>query len=521
MSVCTFHGLTGISEPGLRVWRPGAASGEELVPLAELDPAGRWINFRCRLESERPGPLLFLLYQRATPAPRRGKAEADTFTREMPRDAAGRFLDEVWFAQGASRVLDHDPSALAGLDSVRVHLITGARYERGKLYAWGPYELEGRQYEAAGADDLGPFFDVPLDGDRRTWFLFKFQTANGDFEPDQANRLWTAHDGQEVWTVQEAPQLVRSRPTLEPLVVHFRQEIGADHPPLLHVWKDHSSYAEDVEGVLERDGWYRHQVKVWTGFPYRCQFWNPTLSEHRRWEHQECVREVKVEGPEERWTLEGDAHWFDHLPRADRRIIAEIACSPPSCDLTEPTGAGVWINRARGWLHQRVDAKREGGCSQFEFDTYPDVPTSLRLEGEGIVEELDRHVVTVPRSVESLKCYLVVEREGTLTERPPENLFADPGFEIKRPGVTRENGRLRFVVAAPQASRVRLVTDEDHGLPLTIDMHSTRDGSFWWTEIDEKDIQEVKADGEESDGRWRYRIILDEEKKPVTVPSSS
>ena len=104
---------------------------------------------------------------------------------------------------------------------------------------------------------------------------------------------------------------------------------------------------------------------------------------------------------------------------------------------------------------------------------------------------------------------------------PPDDLFADPAFEIKRPGVTRENGRLRFVVTAPQASRVRLVTDTDHGLARTIDMHSTRDGSFWWTEVDEKEIQHAKADGEESDGRWRYRIFLDEEKQPVTVAAAS
>jgi L-cysteine/cystine lyase len=35
---------------------------------------------------------------------------------------------------------------------------------------------------------------------------------------------------------------------------------------------------------------------------------------------------------------------------------------------------------------------------------------------------------------------------------------------------------MRFVISAPQASRVRLVTSEDHGLPATIDMHSTTDG---------------------------------------------
>ena len=102
--------------------------------------------------------MLFLLYQRATPAPQRGKAEADSFTREMPRDSAGRFLDEVYFVQGASRVLDHDPTVLAGLDSVRIHLITGSRYQRGKLYVWGPYELEGQHYEATGEDELGPVF---------------------------------------------------------------------------------------------------------------------------------------------------------------------------------------------------------------------------------------------------------------------------------------------------------------------------------------------------------------------------
>ena len=167
-----------------------------------------------------------------------------------------------------------------------------------------------------------------------------------------------SRDGGEVWTVPEAPQLVSERPKLEPLVVHFRQEIGPEHAPMMHVWKDHSSYAEDVEGVLDRDGWYRHEVKLWTGFPYRCQFWNPTLTEHRRWEHEECVREVKIEGPEERWTLEGDAHWFDHQPRPDRRVIAEIAwLHRRNSRLTEPTAAGVWINRARGWLHPRVDAK--------------------------------------------------------------------------------------------------------------------------------------------------------------------
>ena len=123
--------------------------------------------------------------------------EQDVHNRRLPRGIEYRFPDEVWLVQGTNRVLTEDPFAAAE-DELVVHLVTARKYREGALFAWTPGGA-GQPHSAAGEDEHGPVFRIPLAGRNRHLLAFKFVDREGRFEPDYANRLWCAQDGPEVW----------------------------------------------------------------------------------------------------------------------------------------------------------------------------------------------------------------------------------------------------------------------------------------------------------------------------------
>ena len=181
--------------------------------------------------------------------------EKDSHQRKVPRNAAGALADEVWFAQDAQRVLISDPLQRS-LSALKVHVISQTRYRPSQLFLWDPIRGIERRISQAGEDNLGPIFDLNLAADERSFFLFKFiRRVDGDFtgfEPDFANRLWSAEDGSEIWTHSDAAEITSAVPQKRKLLVHFRQELA--QRPQLHYWQDNSDFSEDIDGSVDPSG---------------------------------------------------------------------------------------------------------------------------------------------------------------------------------------------------------------------------------------------------------------------------
>jgi len=52
-------------------------------------------------------------------------------------------------------------------------------------------------------------------------FLFKFVTADGKHEPEQANRLWPSHDGAELWVHSESAPIGARPPIKQTVAVRY------------------------------------------------------------------------------------------------------------------------------------------------------------------------------------------------------------------------------------------------------------------------------------------------------------
>ena len=191
--------------------------------------------------------------------------------------------EEVWFGQGAQRVLTSDPLGRSAL-ALKVHLISQRRYRPSQLLLWDPVRKVERRVAQAGEDNLGPFFDLSLGPDEQSFFHFRFiRRVGGEFtgiEPDFANRLWSAQDGEEIWTHGDAAELASALPEKKKLFVHFRQELS--QPAQLHYWQDNSDFSADVIGTLEPSGWTTYEAALYTGLGTACSFAIPEPSRNGR-----------------------------------------------------------------------------------------------------------------------------------------------------------------------------------------------------------------------------------------------
>lgn len=266
----TFHFRTGISDPGLHVWREGTSMKLDLRP-SEPPGGDGWVRFSYDFETSIPNRVRFMLFEfDATGSP--GTFEKDDHQRELPH-AAARFPDAVWCSQGTARVLLADPRA-AELNKLKIHLLSQRRYRPSEIFLWGAPGQPSRRVAAAGTDTLGPYFDVPLNGSEKSHFNFKFvgQDEQGQlnrFEPDAANRLWSSADGPEIWVHSEAAAISTAVPEKKTLRIHFMQGLASS--PQMHLWAENGEYAVDVAGTVDDSGWTAHETQIYTHLP----LWDP------------------------------------------------------------------------------------------------------------------------------------------------------------------------------------------------------------------------------------------------------
>ncbi len=495
-----FFAYTSFPQPGLHLWREG--TNLKLYLRAENDTsAPGWAQFEYEFEPGNLEAVRFMLFNfdaHGNPA----SWEPNDHQRTLPRRAE-EYAKEVWFAQGAARVLQHDPRALTH-SRVRVHLISKTRFRPSELFIWDGVAGTSRRIELDEMDELGPVFEIPLQNQERSFFNFKFvrrDPATGAisiYEPDVANRLWVAGDGPEIWTHSEAAETSPAVPELKLLRVHLRQALPES--PVMHLWQENSEFTTDLVPMAIADDWVTFQTTIYTRLNYGLQFHNPALPNARQWEHPEAMRRVRIEADEEFWTLEGDRALFRSEPKRDRQVKLTIAVKPPFSRLQGQLFAHIWVNRARGPMLADVTVSPSG---EVAFKTFPEVVTSIRFRDEsGRWETVERHALRALPSAGAFEQYLVLDRAPLLVDPPPANLFSDPPFTIKRPGAYEENGEIHFVVHAPNAARVDL---EGEWTAAPMPMSCTRDGTYWWARI----AKQTVLSGSEYHGR-KYRYLFNE-----------
>lgn len=486
-----FHAWIDEALPRLHLWRQMAAGrGAEF----EFDRLPNGIDgdglqlFEVELDHQIHEPIGFTLFFGER---EHARWEDASHNRRLPRLAQYRFPADVWFVHGVRRVLLQNPFA-AAFGGVRIHVITARKYRDGRLYAWLPGEA-GRFVDAAGSEPDGIYFDVPLSGSQRHLCAFKFVTRDGTFEVDASNRLWSAHDGGEVWTHADTDAVVTQVPERRTLTVHLLHGDGLGGAPSMHVWGAASDFVSDVPGTAAAAGeWRFTQPGLYTGHEYRFGFVQPATSDAAAvWEHSEAERRVVPQPSQdvECWTLEGDHELYGQPPVRDRDIAIEVVEGPPSSLLGAPLVLDVWANRARGFLQRGVAADVHG---RYAFTTYPEIVTSFRFRSPDAHEALERHTYKVPADASgTTELFAVLERHDPLPQRPPTPLFRDPpsGDWIARPGAWRHGDAIRFAVHAPTAARVQVIGEWTDWRARPVPMQSTNDGAYWWGEVPVADIR--------------------------------
>ena len=511
-----FHVLAQLEGLGLRLFRDLAetAPAEFAYDAIDIGVDERGLReFQANLDHQLHERVHAQLRDRAS-----GRSERHEHVRTLPRASGYCFPDDLWLVEGANRVLVHDPFEHE-LDWARIHLASASRYRHGQLYLWIPGQ-DGRFLPASGMGEQGPYFDVPLNGRERHLFLFKFVNEHGAFEPDFANRLWTASDGPEVWVNSHSSSVHRAASRSRELSIHLCDH-GAPGLPSLHLWQEDSDYVIDVEGEREARGCVRFETRLFTERRYEFLFKNTELSPI--WEHDEARRNIFLRGASEIWTIDGDGNprklgdegvWtlegdhevFGSRPEPSRILRLEVAARAPGCGIEQPETVDVWINRARFPLHRGLEPGSDG---IFEIRTYDEVVTSFRFHAGPTSEQCERHFVKLSAAdpAPALR-YVVLGRADTLTRPPPRDSFEDPPFTIERPGVWLADGVLRIAVHCPTAASVELVGEWTNWQERPIPLRSTRDGSYFWGELSTSEI--LRSLGRTTLHGTHYKLLLNQ-----------
>ena len=479
---------TARKNPGLHVWRAGTNLAVDLRPVGGSSAgasrqAGEWVAFEYDFEPLMPQPVGMMLFDFDEQG-RPGNWERHE--RFFERDAAGNFPEGVWFTEGTSRVLLKDPRAATQI-RLKVHLISQARYRPSELFLWVPgsgWSRRVRMEPNPNYDALGPVFDFALEPQERSFFNLKFVRKEGDafsaFEPDFANRLWSADDGAEIWTHSEAAEITPSQPARKRLTVHFRQEFTAR--PELHLWQLNSDYITDLSAAAEENGWWKFETQLYTNMRYGFLARNDELGANE-WEHREAARELQIRTDRSIWALEGSRVTFSHEPRADAEANLTVAVRPPFSQLAGDLTAEVRVDRARETLWD-VPVQANGSVL---IQGYRNVRTVVRFrDAHGRIEQIEGHPIVLGDTRQQR--FVVLERPPLLENSPPPGFFEDPPFPIRRPGAYEESGFVHFVLHAPAASRMDLVAEWTNWRQQAVAMKSTRDGAYWWARIRKSEL---------------------------------
>jgi 1,4-alpha-glucan branching enzyme len=488
------------THPGLHVWH-----NNNILYHSSGEPSERagWWRFTFDLPRHQTIQMKLFAYNEALSADI--SWEEDAFNRSIVVSSGEELPSEVWFLEGSPRILFTDPFA-ACYRKLNIHLITKTKYIDGKLYGWTPEKDVSFPVEKDGIDDDGwPVFTLDLDPQTEHAFNFKFFGADGREEPQAANRTWCSADGAEVWTHSETPFITASKPLPRRLCLH----VLASSPVSslrLHIWQDGEGYEEKIDGTSEQDGWLEF-VKdgLFSHIPYGLMLVSGT-ADSIRWEHEDARRWIVLEDSGEYWILEGDPSLFSVRPQCKQKFQVVIGNRDPRCRVREPDTLEVRINKAAFPYDASV---QKISADRWEFVTWPQIITSFRFGAEGQWESVTHVVKSAEEYEDRVTIFVVLDRAPCLAAPPPEDLFADPPFLLKRPGVTEADGSLHFVLHAPWCSRVRLWgewMDDSEQLP---DLRSTCDGTYWWIRIPVADItaglsREFKKDYHGA----RYHFVL-------------
>jgi len=514
----TFHVLTGLNLPQLHIWRDRTAdaSAQHAYDLdgQGLDADGLWL-FSTNLDHQLHEPARALLHLAE-------KWEQDIHRKDLPRGVNYVFPPDLWFAEGAKRVLTRNPFDAAE-DGVRIHLVTGDvvsadRYLDGKVLIWssdGKRLVEHPTKEASGV-----VFDVPLADRDRNLFLFKFVDTDGTYESDEANRLWCSQDGGEIWVLPESSSIRYHRPMERSLVVYLKR---FDEPtmPVMRIWHKSLVRESDVTGTREADGWVRFEFPLYTEFTYEFLFHNPERATSP-WENKEANRNVylasdgsawtidgdgkhRLLGNNGVWTLEGDHELFGEEPAAAKLVTLECCAQDPLSGLGGPLVLDVWINRARSLLHRDLEPDAAG---RWTFSTFPNVVTSFVFRSADAKEPIERHCLKVGQDEGSpAQRFVVIGRADLLVRRTVSDLFSPP-FTIERPGTWIADGFVRFAVHCPTAACVEVIGEWNGWEDRPLTMRSTRDGTYWWGQVPVDDI--IAAVGRPSVHGTLYKFRLNQ-----------
>ncbi len=475
----TIWANTSRQNPGLHLWRAETPLALNLRPNAPAQNG--WIPFEYDFEPLNPEPIGMMLFDFDANGDR---TNWESNRRFVERDAGGVIPNEVWFTEGTSRALYQDPKT-AQQNTLKVHLISLGRYRPSELYLWIPGSGWSRrvpmrpQYGA-----LGPDFEITLQPPERSFFNFKFIRKENSadfnrFEPDYANRIWNARDGGEVWTHSEAAEITTSVPARKKLTVHFRQELTA--APEMHVWQLNSDYAADVPSAAEQNGWWRFETEFYTNMRYGLLFRNRTSP--NEWENRAATRELQISSDTQIWTLEGSSVRFAAPPEPNVSAKLTVAIRPPFSNLGSNLTAEIRVDHARELFCE--EAVQPDGTVLIHC--FPSVRTVVRFrDDQGRTEEIDGHPIVLGNA--QLQKYAVLERPPLLDKRPPQDLFKDPPFNIQRPGAYEANHVVHFVLHAPDAARIDFMAEWTQWTQQAVPMHSTRDGTYWWTQIPRADL---------------------------------
>lgn len=496
------HVLTGITQPRLHIWRDrtGNSTSRLAYDVESLEKDGNGLRiFTTSLDNQLHEQAHAMLHY---------EKDCDVWEKEdhiktFPRRRNYRFPQDVWCAEGANRMLTENPFNRS-LTRVTIHLITAKRYRNGKLFIWG--HSDGYFHEPipqAGEDEYGPYFTVNLQGNYRHLFLFKFMSADNEFEPDYANRVWSAHDGSEIWVHSRSAAISKKAPKMRTINIHvldFRSDSATTN---LHLWQDDADFSTTIEnGTPEGQGWIKFTTPpLYTERSYGFMLHQPGFD--WPWEHEEAKRNLILkdagiwtlggEGIEKKignsdvWTMEGDHHLFGNRPQATKKIIIEEVERAPGCGLdNNQLALHVWINRARSPLKTMLDHRSDG---RWSFETYPDVVTSFKFRSGEVFENIDRHTFKFSASgTHEAHMFVVVGRADPLRQLPVLPLFDDPPFPIVRPAVWVSDGFVHFAVHCPSAASMEIIGDWTGWRQKPVPMQSCRDGSYWWAAVPVTDI---------------------------------
>lgn len=465
---------TARKNPGLHVWREGTTLAVNLRPVGPPDSG--WIHFEYDFEPllpERVGFMLFNFDALGRPA------DHEKYERFIGLNAGGAFPTDIFLTEGASRFLTQDPRA-SSEDLLTIHLISQSRYRPSELFLWNPASGLSRRVPMERTDALGPVFKVTLNSGEKSYFNFKFIRKQGEaftaFEPDFANRWWSAHDGAEIWTHSEASEITSAVPARKKLTLHFRQELTA--APRLHVWQLNSDYATNVDSLGVQHGWFTFETEFYTNMRYGAQFWNPDMPEAERWENAAAKRELQIRTDTKLWTLEGAKTVFTLEPQPNSELNLTVALRPPFSTLHGPLRAEIRVDRARALLAEKLVTPN----NTVTVKSFADVRTVIRFtELTGQAEGIEGHPIVLGMTPVSRQ--VVLDRPPLLEQAPPADLFQNPPFNIRRPGAYEENGFIHFALHAPDAAMVELIGEWTNWRQHRVMMRSTADGAYWWARV--------------------------------------